>query len=99
MELDGRVALVTGGAIRVGRAIVEALAAGGATVAVHHHRAGPAAAQLVAELQAQGRGAQAFVADLTDDAQLERLVQEVQARARAGVGAGQQRGQLHPGRF
>jgi pteridine reductase len=79
MELDGRVALVTGGAIRMGRAIVEALAAGGATVAVHHHSSGPAAAQLVAELQAKGRRAQAFVADLTDDAQLERLVQEVQA--------------------
>ena len=79
MELDGRVALVTGGGIRVGRTIVQSLAAGGATVAVHHHGSGTAAAELVAELKAQGKRAQAFAADLTDDAQLERLAQEVEA--------------------
>lgn len=79
MELDGRVALVTGGGIRVGRAIVQSLAAGGATVAVHHHGSGTAAAELVSELKAQGKRAQAFAADLTDDAQLERLAQEVEA--------------------
>ena len=79
MELAGRVALVTGGGIRVGRAIVQALAAGGATVAVHHHGSGEAAADLVAELRAQGRRAQAFAADLTDDAELERLPREVEA--------------------
>lgn len=79
MKLDGRVALVTGGGIRVGRAIVQSLAEGGATVAVHHHRSGSAAAALVSELKAQGQRAQAFSADLTDDAQLERLAQEVEA--------------------
>jgi len=79
MELAGRVALVTGGGIRVGRAIVQALAAGGATVAVHHHDSGEAAADLVAELRAQGRRAQAFAADLTDDAELERLPREVES--------------------
>jgi NAD(P)-dependent dehydrogenase (short-subunit alcohol dehydrogenase family) len=63
----------------VGRAIVQSLAAGGATVAVHHHGSGTAAAELVSELKAQGRRAQAFAADLTDDAQLERLAQEVEA--------------------
>jgi pteridine reductase len=79
MKLDGRVALVTGGGIRVGRAIVQSLAEGGATVAVHHHGSGTAAAALVSELKAQGQRAQAFAADLADDAQLERLAQAVEA--------------------
>ena len=37
MRLEGRVVLVTGGGIRLGRAIAQALAADGATLAVHHH--------------------------------------------------------------
>jgi pteridine reductase len=78
MTLDGRVALVTGGGIRVGRAIVQGLAAEGATLAVHHHGSGEAARALVAELRKDGHRADAFGADLTDDAQLEALVPEVE---------------------
>ncbi|HZJ56264.1 MAG TPA: SDR family oxidoreductase [Myxococcaceae bacterium] len=78
MRLDGRVTLVTGGAIRLGRAIVQALAEDGATVAVHHHGSADAAQALVAELRSQGRRAQAFRADLGDDAQLSSLVTEVE---------------------
>ena len=54
MTLDGRVTLVTGGAIRVGRAIVQALAAEGATMAVHHHGSVDEARSLVAELRSKG---------------------------------------------
>lgn len=64
--LDGRVVLVTGGARRVGRAIVERLAAAGATVAVHANRSIEAAEALVAELEAGGAAASAFAADLLD---------------------------------
>lgn len=79
MELDGRVALVTGGGIRLGRAIVQSLAAAGATVAVHHHASAVGAEELVKELTAQGKRARAFAADLTDDGELERLAKEVEA--------------------
>jgi pteridine reductase len=78
MQLDRRVALVTGGGIRLGRAIVQALAADGATLAVHHHRSREAAQSLVAELKARGARAQAFEADLSDDAQLHRLAEDVE---------------------
>jgi pteridine reductase len=78
MRLDGRVTLVTGGAIRVGRAIVQALAGDGSTVAVHHHGSTEAAQALVAELSSQGRRAEAFQADLADDGQLASLVAEVE---------------------
>jgi len=78
MTLDGRVTLVTGGAIRVGRAIVEALAADGATVAVHHHGSANEARALVTELRGRGRRAEAFRADLTDDGQLATLVADVE---------------------
>jgi NAD(P)-dependent dehydrogenase (short-subunit alcohol dehydrogenase family) len=43
MELQGRVAIVTGGGVRVGRAIALGLAAAGADIFVHYNRsAGPA---------------------------------------------------------
>ena len=78
MTLDGRVTLVTGGAIRVGRAIVQALAAEGATMAVHHHGSVDEARSLVAELRSKGLRSEAFRADLTDDAQLGSLVADVE---------------------
>ena len=78
MTLDGRVTLVTGGAIRVGRAIVQALAAEGATIAVHHHASTDEARALVTELRGRGRRVEAFRADLTDDAQLTALVADVE---------------------
>ena len=78
MTLDGCVTLVTGGAIRVGRAIVQALAAEGATLAVHHHGSAEAAQALVSDLRRHGHRAEAFRADLTDDAQLAALVAQVE---------------------
>mgnify|MGYP000703408834 CR=1 FL=1 len=44
------VALVTGGAVRVGRAICQSLAAAGYRVWIHHHRSSAAAAELAAAL-------------------------------------------------
>lgn len=63
--LGGRTALVTGGAIRVGRAISLALAGAGAKVIVHYHTSADAAAEVVAEIHASGGEAVAIPADLS----------------------------------
>ncbi len=65
-RLDGGVALVTGGARRLGRAFVEALAGRGMQVAVHYGSSAAAAEALVRSLRSAGHRASAFGADLTD---------------------------------
>ncbi|HEY7898367.1 MAG TPA: SDR family oxidoreductase [Gemmatimonadaceae bacterium] len=65
MELRGRIALVTGGAHRVGRALSVALAEAGMRVAINYNSASAEADALVAELAAQGHETRAYRADLT----------------------------------
>ena len=64
----GRVALVTGGAVRVGRAITLALADAGFDVVVGYHGSAPAAREVVAEVEGMERRARAFRADLSTSA-------------------------------
>jgi pteridine reductase len=61
------VALVTGGAVRVGRAIVLELAARGYRVAVHANKSLHLAQELVEELAKSGQEATAFGAELRDE--------------------------------
>jgi pteridine reductase len=61
------VALVTGGAVRVGQSIVRDLAARGYRVAVHASTSLDRAQDLVKELTAEGREAAAFGAELRDE--------------------------------
>ncbi len=68
--LEGTVALVTGGARRLGRAFVEALAGRGMRVAVHHGASAEEALEVVAAIRAAGGEAEAFAADLRDAAQV-----------------------------
>ena len=56
--LDNRTVLVTGGALRIGRAIVNALVSAGAGVVVHAHASQAAADTLVAGIR--GRGGRAW---------------------------------------
>ncbi len=75
--LDGRVALVTGGAKRVGRAIVKALGSAGCDVAIHCHRSVAEAELLAEELRRAGRRAVSVVGDLNDPSCWRRIVDEV----------------------
>jgi pteridine reductase len=80
VTLDGRVALVTGAARRIGGAITVALHAAGARVVIHCHRSADEARELAASLNA-GRPDSAKVcpADLKDTAALSALVERVVA--------------------
>lgn len=75
-------ALVTGGAVRVGRAIAQALAGAGMDVAIGYHRSAAAARQTVRDLERQGARAVALQADLARPAAARRLVE----RAAAALG-------------
>jgi 3-oxoacyl-[acyl-carrier protein] reductase len=68
-ELNGRVAIVTGGGRGIGRGISELLAAQGATVAVNYRSDAEAAAETVAAIEAAGGSAKAYAAsvDAADD--------------------------------
>lgn len=71
------VVLVTGAARRVGRAIALELAAQGFDVAVHYRHAKAEAEATVADVRAVGARAQAFAADLADEAACEALLPAV----------------------
>jgi NAD(P)-dependent dehydrogenase (short-subunit alcohol dehydrogenase family) len=80
MELEGRVALVTGAARRVGRAIALRLAQAGCHVAVHYGRSEADARATEAQCRALGVDAEALPADLGDPAAAAHLVAAVQRR-------------------
>jgi pteridine reductase len=78
--LADRMALVTGGARRVGAAICRRLHAAGARLVLHYHRSAAEAGALAAELNAVRAGsALALQADLLDTAALPRLVADALA--------------------
>lgn len=64
--LAGKTALVTGGGLRVGKAIAWTLGMAGARVAVHHNRSRVEAERLVARMHEHGIEAETFAADLSD---------------------------------
>lgn len=76
MELAGKVALVTGGAVRVGRAISLALAGQGMRVVVHYNSSSAQADRLVEEIRAGGGDAAATGGDLSRGDEVERLARE-----------------------
>ncbi len=71
--LDGKVAIVTGGASGLGRAIARRMASEGARVAVADIN-DDGAARVVAEITDQGGSARAISVDVSDDAAVQRMV-------------------------
>lgn len=80
MDVQGKVALVTGSGIRVGRAIALALAGRGMHLAIHYHTSAEPAAGAVAEARSLGVEAEAFAADLGDTGQIRGLIDAIDAR-------------------
>lgn len=66
MDLKGKVALVTGGGVRVGRALVLALAKAGCDVFIHYGKSAGAAAEVKAKAESLGVRAITYSANLAD---------------------------------
>jgi NAD(P)-dependent dehydrogenase (short-subunit alcohol dehydrogenase family) len=75
MNLNGKVALVTGGAKRVGKAIVVALARRGCKLVVHYHTSHAEADATVQELLTAGHDAMAVQADITQEAEVDQMIE------------------------
>src|SRR6186997_1878321 len=75
VELEGRVALVTGAGTRVGRVIALALGRAGMNVGVHYSGSQKGARQTADELMAGGTDARTLPGDLTDPATGPRLIE------------------------
>lgn len=77
MKLEGGVALVTGGAHRVGKAIALALAHQGMRIALHYGQSAADAEVARAEIAALGVDCATFQADLADPARIDSLMASV----------------------
>ncbi|MBI1773757.1 MAG: 3-oxoacyl-ACP reductase FabG [Proteobacteria bacterium] len=74
MELEGRVALVTGASRNIGRAIALELAAAGASIIVNARTAAADAERVAGEIASLGGQAMAVLADVTQEAEVARMV-------------------------
>lgn len=79
LRLSGQVALVTGGARRIGRAIVERLASEGADVVVNYASSREEAETLARQVSALGRRALAWRADVSRGDEVRAMVAAVES--------------------
>ena len=75
-SLNGKVALVTGSSTGLGKVMARALGRAGAKVAQNYFHNEERAAQVFAEFQETGAEGAMFRADVTDEADVNRLVAE-----------------------
>ncbi len=80
MKIGGCAALVTGGAHRVGKAIVLELARAGADVVILYNSSGAAAAETADEVEALGAGATTVQCDVSDLRAVQRMAEYVRER-------------------
>lgn len=77
MEIKDKIALVTGGAVRIGRSLCEMLAREDVEVFCHYNRSDNEARQLREVLTAKGFRLHLYQADLTDINSVETMVREI----------------------
>ncbi len=77
MELEGKVAIVTGGSLGIGAAIARTLARAGADVAINYRKHATEASQVVSDIEALGRKGAAFKADVSSFNDAENMVNQV----------------------
>jgi pteridine reductase len=75
-SLNGKIALVTGSAKRLGRAVALRLVQEGADLVIHHRSSKEEAQSAVAEIEKLGRRAVAIAADLNNVNEIKRLFDE-----------------------
>jgi 3-oxoacyl-[acyl-carrier protein] reductase len=80
LDLNGRVALVTGGSRGIGRAISLALASCGASVAVNYRQRDNEAADVIAEIERIGGRAIAVRADVSLNGEVDAMIADVEQR-------------------
>ena len=74
MDLNGKTALITGGAVRVGKAITMGIARRGANVVINYNTSSAAAVETAAEARALGVGALPVQADVGKKEDVDALV-------------------------
>lgn len=79
MGLNGKTAIVTGGGRDIGRACALRLAEQGANVAINYHASSAGAESAVAEITAAGGKAFALQGDMTNEADVAKLVEQTVA--------------------
>ncbi|MFG1701103.1 SDR family NAD(P)-dependent oxidoreductase [Nonomuraea sp. NPDC049309] len=80
MDINGSVAVITGGGTGIGAAVAERLAAkGAAAVVVNYSRSADEARATVAKLESMGCKASAIAADVSGDAAVRRMAERVLA--------------------
>jgi len=76
MEIEGKVAIVTGGAVRLGKALALALAEQGARMVIHYGSSVGPAQETVEQIQAMGCDALAVQADLSQPGRVEVILND-----------------------
>jgi NAD(P)-dependent dehydrogenase (short-subunit alcohol dehydrogenase family) len=78
LPLEGRVALVTGGAKRIGRSIVEKFAAEGADIVLNYAASKPEAESLAADIRKLGRRALPIAANVAVKKEVQQMFQKIE---------------------